>query len=34
MAAITQLRHRQSQGHDYYDRKVAEGKTGKRRCGR
>ena len=27
MAAITQLRHKHSEGHAYYDKKVAEGKT-------
>ena len=29
MAAITQLRHKHSQGRAYYDKKVAEGKTHK-----
>jgi hypothetical protein len=29
MAAITQIRHRHSQGRAYYDKKLAEGKTGK-----
>ena len=29
MAAVTQVRHRHSQGRAYYDKKVAEGKTGK-----
>ena len=29
MAAVTQVRHRHSDGRAYYDRKVAEGKTGK-----
>jgi hypothetical protein len=29
MAAITQIRNRHSDGRAYYDRKVAEGKTGK-----
>jgi transposase len=29
MAAVTQIRHRQSAGRAYYDRKIAEGKTGK-----
>ncbi len=29
MAAVTQVRHRHSEGRSYYDRKVAEGKTGK-----
>ena len=29
MAAVTQVRHRHSEGRAYYDRKVAEGKTGK-----
>jgi transposase len=29
MAAITQIRHKQSQGRAYYDKKVAEGKTHK-----
>jgi transposase len=29
MAAITQIRHRHSEGRAYYDKKVAEGKTGK-----
>ena len=29
MAAVTQIRHRHSTGRGYYDRKVAEGKTGK-----
>jgi transposase len=29
LAAVTQVRHRHSEGRAYYDRKVAEGKTGK-----
>jgi transposase len=29
MAAVTQVRHRHSEGRAYYDRKVGEGKTGK-----
>jgi transposase len=29
MAAVTQVRHAHSEGRAYYDRKVAEGKTGK-----
>lgn len=29
LAAVTQIRHRQSEGRAYYDRKIAEGKTGK-----
>ena len=29
MAAITQIRHRHSKGRAYYDKKLAEGKTGK-----
>jgi hypothetical protein len=29
MAAITQIRHRHSEGRAYYEKKVAEGKTGK-----
>jgi transposase len=29
MAAITQIHHRHSQGRAYYDKKLAEGKTGK-----
>ena len=29
MAAVTQIRYRHSQGRAYYDKKVAEGKTGK-----
>jgi hypothetical protein len=29
MAAVTQIRHRHSDGRAYYDRKVAEGKSGK-----
>ena len=29
MAAVTQVRHRHSEGRAYYDQKVAEGKTGK-----
>jgi glutamate synthase domain-containing protein 3 len=29
MAAVTQIRNRHSEGRAYYDRKVAEGKTGK-----
>jgi transposase len=29
MAAITQIRHRHSDGRAYYDRKIAEGKTHK-----
>ena len=28
-AAVTQIRHRHSQGHAYYQKKLAEGKTGK-----
>jgi transposase len=28
MAAVTQIRHRHSQGHAYYHKKLAEGKTG------
>jgi hypothetical protein len=31
MAPIAQLRHRHSQGRAYYDKKVAEGKTAKKR---
>jgi transposase len=27
MAAITQIRHRYSNGRTYYDKKIAEGKT-------
>ena len=34
MAAITQIRHPHSPGHAYYDRKLAEGKTKKKRSGR
>ena len=29
MAAVTQIRHRHSQGHAYYQKKLAEGKTRK-----
>ena len=29
LAAVTQVRHTRSEGRAYYDRKVAEGKTGK-----
>jgi transposase len=29
MAAVTQIRHRHSEGRAYYDRKIAEGKTRK-----
>jgi transposase len=29
MVAVTQIRHRHSEGRAYYDKKVAEGKTGK-----
>ena len=29
MAAITQIRHRHSDGRAYYDRKIADGKTHK-----
>jgi transposase len=29
MAAVTQVRHRHSQGHAYYDKKIAEGRTPK-----
>ena len=29
MAAVTQIRHRHSPGRAYYERKIAEGKTGK-----
>ena len=29
MAAVTQVRHRHSEGRVYYDKKIAEGKTGK-----
>jgi transposase len=29
MAAVTQIRHRHSEGRAYYERKIAEGKTGK-----
>jgi transposase len=29
LAAVTQIRHRHSDGRAYYDRKIAEGKTGK-----
>jgi transposase len=29
MAAVTQIRYRHSQGHAYYQKKLAEGKTGK-----
>ena len=29
MAAVTQIRNRHSEGRAYYDRKIAEGKTGK-----
>ena len=33
MAAVTQIRHAHSDGRAYYDRKVAEGKTCKKRSG-
>ena len=29
MAAVSQIRHRGSEGRAYYDRKVADGMTGK-----
>jgi transposase len=29
MAAVTQIRHQHSEGRGYYDRKIAEGKSGK-----
>ena len=29
MAAVTQIRHRHSPGRAYYERKIAEGKSGK-----
>ena len=29
MAAVTQIRHRHSEGRAYFDKKIAEGKTGK-----
>ena len=29
MAAVTQIRHRHSEGRAYYDRKMAEGHSGK-----
>jgi transposase len=29
MAAVTQIRQRHSDGRTYYDKKIAEGKTGK-----
>ena len=34
MAAITQIRHRHSDGRAYYERKLAEGKRTRRRSGR
>ena len=35
MAAVTQVRHRHSQGRGYYDKKLAEGKTPRKRpCAR
>jgi hypothetical protein len=34
MAAITQIRHKHSDGRAYYDRKIAEGKPTKKPCGR
>src|SRR5205823_7234919 len=34
MAAITQIRHRHSDGRAYYEKKLAEGKTQRRRSGR
>ncbi len=34
MAAVTQIRHRHSPGRAYYDRKIAEGHTGKAASGR
>ena len=34
MAAVTQISHRGSQGRAYYDKKIAQGKTPKRRFGR
>ena len=33
MAAVTQIRYRHSDGRAYYDRKIAEGKTPKKRSG-
>jgi transposase len=33
MAAITQIRHKHSDGHAYYQRKIAEGKTARKHCG-
>ena len=34
MAAVTQIRHRHSPGRAYYERKIAEGKSGKEQPGR
>ena len=34
MAAVTQIRYRHTKGRAYYDKKLAEGKTRKRRCAR
>jgi transposase len=34
LAAVTQIRHRHSEGRAYYDKKLAEGKTPKRPCAR
>jgi hypothetical protein len=33
MAAITQIRHQHSDGRACHERKIAEGKTHKKRCG-
>jgi hypothetical protein len=33
MAAISQIRHKRSQGRAYYDKKLAEGKTHKEATG-
>jgi hypothetical protein len=32
MAAVTQIRNKHSDGRAYFDRKLAEGKPGKKRC--
>ena len=32
MAAITQIRHKHSDGRAYYEKKIAEGKTHRKRC--
>jgi hypothetical protein len=34
LAAVTQIRNPGSEGRAYYDKKLAEGKTGKEACAR